>query len=148
MTWADRAVAVLLMALVAYFWPMTNRFPGSAADFPRVVLIAIGVLAVLLLVRSLFPSLELLSDGEGKKSISAMALPLAALAVTAVSVYLMRYVTFFPAVALLGVTFFFVLRVRNRVAFALSYAGMMLFVFLVFQTLLNVPLTSTRLFGG
>ena len=127
---------------------MTNRFPGSAADFPRVVLAVIAGLAALMLIRSLVPRLELAADGEGRRQLSAMGLPLAVLALTAAAVYAMRYVAFFPAVAGLGLVLLFVLQARNRLAFVLSYAGMMLFVFLVFQQLLNVPLSSTRLFGG
>lgn len=148
MIWANRIIGLLLLASPIYLWQITDRFPGSAADFPRVVLALIAGLALLMLLRSLLPSLELISDGEGSGDFKAMIAPVLTIIATSGAVYLMRFITFFPAVALLGVALFFILGVRNRALFAFSYLGMMIFTFLVFQLLLNVPLTSTRLLGG
>jgi hypothetical protein len=138
----------MLIASSIYLWKVTDRFPGSAADFPRVVLALIGVLALFLVLRSLIPAIELTTDGEGSGDYRAMIAPVLSIIATSGAVYLMRFVTFFPAVALLGVALFFILGVRNRAMFAISYVGMMIFTFIVFQVLLNVPLTSTRLLGG
>lgn len=148
MIWTNRVAALILLGFVAYVWPMTERFPGTASAFPRVVLATIGVLAALMLLRTLFARIELTTDGEGSREPRALVMPLLAITATAGAVWLMRYVAFFPAAGLLGLVLLVVLQVRNWVPYVASYAGMLLFVYVVFHLILGVPLLSTRLFGG
>lgn len=148
MIWVNRVTAISIFGLCALLWPMTARFPATAADFPRILLILLAVLSTVMLVRSLLPTLENVTEGRGSPQASAMLRPALTLAVTVAAVWLMRYVAFFPAIAALGVGLSFILGAQRRMMFGLSFLGLMLFVFLVFQLLLNVPLGSTRLFGG
>lgn len=148
MSWVDRILAVCLIGACWGLWPQTSKFPGSAAEFPRLMLIVTAVLATLMLVRSIVPSLASASGGEGSNEISKTVRPLAVFAATAATVYAVRHIGFFPAVAALGLALWSILGVRTTKTYVAAYIGLMALVYLLFQLLLNVPLNSTRLWGG
>ena len=148
MRWVNRIVAVSLIGACWSLWPQTAKFPGSAAEFPRLMFIVVGVLSSLMFVRSFVPSLESFGGAEGSKDLSKMIRPVAAFTATGLAVFAIRYVGFFPAVAGLGLALLGILGVRSPKAYVAAYLGLTVLVFLLFQLLLNVPLNSTKLWGG
>lgn len=128
--------------------PYTKKFPGSAADFPQLLLVVIIALSVLMFLRSLVPSMISSNLGEGDRDFTRIVHPVSTFAATAAAVFAMRYIGFYPAIAGLGVILIGILGAKKPAMFIGAYAGLMVFVFLVFQLLLNVPLDSTRLWGG
>jgi hypothetical protein len=147
MTWVDRGISLALLAACALLWPLAGRFPGSAAAFPQVVLAAVAVLAGLMLLRTLFPALAIRHEGEGSPRPQALTLPLIVAAALGLAIFSMRLVGFFPAMAGLVVVLHLVLGVRQRGVFFAACLAALVFVYLVFELLLGVPLTETRLFG-
>lgn len=148
MLWVNRIIALSLIGACGLLWPYTNDFPGSGSEFPRLTLIMIAVLSTVMLVRSLLPSLAAAPLLEGRPGFSKLPRPLFVFAAIGVAVFTMRYIGFFPAVAAFGAALIPILGVRRRLAFILAYAGLMTFVFVIFQLILNVPLTDRRLWGG
>ncbi len=148
MNWINRTIALCMIAGSVTLLPYTEKFPGSAADFPQLVLVVIIVLSVLMFARSLVPSLVSINAGEGDGNFSRIAHPVSTFAATAAAVFAMRYIGFYPAIAGLGVLLIGILGAKKPAMFIGAYAGLLVFVFLVFQLLLNVPLDSTRLWGG
>ncbi len=148
MDWINRIVAVILISACIVLWPETARFPGSAGEFPRLILILIGILATLLLVRSFMPLRVSTSTREGSRDPVNMIRPTAIFLLTAAIVYAMRFTGFFPGVLVLGVVYFFVLRPEKPIAYGATFLGLMVFTYLIFDMLLNVPLDSAELWGG
>jgi hypothetical protein len=148
MNWIIRIIALCIIGAALALLPYTEKFPGSAADFPQLVLVVIVVLCVLMFARSLVPSPVLTNAGDGDGDFSRIVRPVSAFAATAVAVFAMRYIGFYPAVAGLGVLLIGILGAKKPAMFTGAYAVLLVFVFLVFQLLLKVPLDSTRLWGG
>lgn len=148
MPWVNSIIALGLMGACLWLWPYTRDFPGSAADFPRLTLIFIAVLSALMLVRSLVPALRPVRKIEGAPGPGALSRPLAVMAALAVALYLMRFIGFYPAVAGFGLALMAILQVRRPVTYLLAFAALMLFVFVIFQLVLNVPLADRALWGG
>lgn len=148
MIWVNRILALSLLGACLVLWPQTARFPGSGAEFPRLVLVVIAVLSVLMFIRSLVPAIATVGGGEGSKVPGKMIRPFGVFAATAVAVFLARYVGFFPAMGVLGIALLVILGVRRPASYVLAYAGLLVFIYLLFQLLLGVPLNSTGLWGG
>lgn len=148
MQWVNRIIALCLIGTCLVLWPMSARFPGSAADFPRLVLIIIAVLSAIMFVRTLVPTLVPVGVTEGEPGFKPLLRPLAAFAATVLAVFTIQYAGFFLAMAGLGLSLMIILGARRPVTFIGTYVGLMLFLLVVFQLLLNVPLTSTKLWGG
>lgn len=148
MKWTNRIIAICLIGASFVLYPYTEKFPGSAAEFPRLVLGLIIFLSFLMLVRSFVPSLMVATSGRGSESPAKMIRPICAFSATAAAVFAMRFIGFFPAMAGLGLALLVILNARRPLVFIAAMIGLFLFVFLVFQLLLGVPLNSSRLWGG
>jgi hypothetical protein len=148
MPWINRGIAIALLLGCLALWPATASFPGSAAAFPRLILILIAVLCGLMMLRSFFPRLASAATGEGKRSLAALGLPTLTLAVVTVAVTLVQFAGFFLTFAGFGVVLMFVLSVERRATYLASYAGLLVFVYLVFVLLLDVPIMNPRLWAG
>ncbi len=148
MNWVNRIVAVGLIGACWILWPYTEKFPGSAAEFPRLVLIVIGVLSFLMFARTVVPSLASAAKGEGTQDVSKMLRPLSVFTATTIAVLAMRFIGFFPAVAGLGVALIGILGLRKPAVYVAAYVCLIVFVFMLFQLLLKVPLNSIKLWGG
>ncbi|WP_340109383.1 tripartite tricarboxylate transporter TctB family protein [Pikeienuella sp. HZG-20] len=146
MTWVNRTISLALLGVCAILWPIAGRFPESAAKFPQVVLAAVAILAALIFMRTLFPSIELRDEAEGDPRPQALIVPLLAAAATGLTIYAMRFAGFFPAMVGLAVALYFILGVRRGKVYFACYLGALIFVYVVFEILLGVPLTQTRLF--
>lgn len=147
MRWINRIVALCIVAICWWLWPQTESFPGSASEFPRLMLIVIAVLSALMFARSFVPIFEAVGTSEGAAEPKRMIRPVLAFGATVVAVVSIKFVGFFPAVAGLGLALIAILGVRAHKVYIASYLALMAFVFVVFQLLLNVPLNSAKLWG-
>ena len=147
MIWINRIVPALLIIAVFPLWRISERFPESAADFPRVILAAIACLALVLLSRTFVPAIAAMREGEGGRSLSDIARPVAVFLVAVAAVVAMRLIGFIPAMVAMAVVLMFVLQVENRRFYALVFAVLLVFIYLVFGWALSVPLTKAVLFS-
>jgi hypothetical protein len=143
--WVNRFIGLALIALAIPLWQISERFPGDARYFPRVILISIAVLASLMVLRSFVPAASPPAEGEGERTPSALIKPLLAFGVVLVAVVMLPIIGFFPAMALLGVALYPLLQVRSWKAYACAWLVTLVFVYVLFVLFLNVPLTSVRL---
>lgn len=146
MRWTNRLVALCLIAAVFPLWQAADRFPGTAAVFPKIGLVALGILALILLVSSFWAATAPASDGEGAKGVAAAGKPLAVFAITAIAAAAMSYVGFFPAMALMAVALYWILGGQNPWFYLGAVAILFAMIYLVFVRALNVPLTTTTFF--
>ena len=140
-------VPVLMILAVFPLWRISEQFPEAAADFPRVILVAIGILAVILVSRSFVPAIAAMREGEGGKSLSDIVKPVAVFLVATATVLAMRLIGFIPAMVAMAAVLLFVLQVEKRRFYALAFAILLVFIYIVFGWALNVPLTSADLFS-
>ena len=138
------ALAILLAAIP--LWLMAGEFPGSASEFPRVVLFAIAILAVVLLTRSFLPAKIARIGGEGSDDPRALLRPFAAFATALIAVTLMPFVGFFPVMAAMAVILFLVLDADNRRFYTIAILLLLVMIYIVFVVALDVPLLNTTLF--
>lgn len=146
MRWINRLVAVCLIAAIFPLWEAAERFPGTAAIFPRVSLAALGILALILLVSSLWTVTSPARDGEGARGVAVAGKPLAVFAITAIAAAAMAYLGFFPAMALMAAALFWVLRGDRPWFYLSAIAILFALIYLVFVRALNVPLTTITFF--
>ena len=126
-------------------WLAADRFPQLAGAFPKAIVGAIVVLAVLLLGRTLVgPRLQ---GGDGSSEARAMSVPLLVAATSILAVIGMRFVGYFPSMIALGIALFFPLAGERRALYLVAVASALVFVFVVFVILLGVPLGTSLLFG-
>jgi len=147
MIWINRIVPVLMILAVFPLWRVSERFPESAAIFPRVILTVIGILAVILVSRTFVPAIAAIREGEGGKSLSVIVRPVAVFLVATATVLAMRLVGFIPAMMAMAAVLILVLQVEKRRFYALAFAILLIFIYVVFGWALNVPLTSADLFS-
>ncbi len=135
--------------IIAVFplWRISERFPESAADFPRVILVAIACLAVIMVSHTFVPAIATLREGEGGKSLSDTARPVVVFLVAIATALVMRLVGFIPAMVAMAAVLMFVLQVEKRRFYAVAFAILLVFVYLVFGWALGVPLTKADLFS-
>jgi hypothetical protein len=143
----NRIVPIMMFIAVFPLWRVSERFPESAADFPRVILAAIAFLAVILMSGTFVPAIAAMREGEGGKSLSDIVRPVMVFLVAAVTVFAMRLIGFIPAMVAMAVVLMFVLQVEKRRFYALAFAVLLVFVYLVFGWALGVPLTKSVLFS-
>jgi hypothetical protein len=147
MIWINRIVPVFMIIAVFPLWRISERFPESAADFPRVILVAIACLAVIMVSRTFVPAIATLREGEGGKSLSDTARPVVVFLVAIATALVMRLVGFIPAMVAMAAVLMFVLQVEKRRFYAVAFAILLVFVYLVFGWALGVPLTKADLFS-
>ncbi len=147
MIWVNRIVPVLMILAVIPLWRATERFPETAAIFPRVILAVIGILAVILVSRTFVPAIAAMREGEGGRSPSVIIRPVAVFLVATAAVVAMPLIGFFPAMIAMAAVLLFVLQVEKRRFYALAFAILLTFIYFVFGWALNVPLTSADLFS-
>lgn len=146
MRWINRLVALGLISAIFPLWQTADRFPGTAAIFPRVSLVALGILALILLASSFWSVTSPVSDGEGAKGVAATGKPLAVFVISAVAAAALSYVGFFPAMAFMAAALFWVLGGGRPLFYLSAIAILFAMIYLVFVRALNVPLTTTTFF--
>jgi len=146
MRWVNRIVAACLIAAIFPLWETADRFPGTAAIFPRVSLAALGILALVLLVSSFWKVTSPASDGEGTGGVAAAGKPLAVFAITAVTTTAMSYVGFFPAMAVMAAALFWILGGERPWFYLTTITMLFAMIYLVFVRGLHVPLTTASIF--
>ena len=142
----NRLVALAILLAAVPLWQMTSEFPGPASDFPKVVISAIAILAVVLLVRSFFPARIGRNEGEGSHDPRAFLRPLAAFTTTLTAVLFMPIVGFFPAMAAMSAVLFLVLDADNRRFYTIAILLLLVMIYMVFVFALGVPLLDATLF--
>lgn len=147
MIWINRIVPVLMILAAFPLWRMSERFPESAATFPRVILVAIACLAVILLSRTFVPAIAVMREGEGGRSLSMTVRPIVVFLIATATVLAMRLAGFFPAMVAMATLLMFVLQVEKRKFYVLAFAVLLVFVYVVFGWALGVPLTKATLFS-
>lgn len=138
----DAVLAVLLLAGSVGLWTGAERFPETAAIFPRVTLVALAALGAVLLVQSLFSPSHSGSGLEGAHEGGAIRRPLAVFALAAGAVLLMPVLGFFPVIAMFTGLLLPVLSVEKRRLYVITIVVLLLCVYLVFTLLLDVPLAT------
>lgn len=146
MGWVNRIVAACLMAAILPLWEMADRFPGTAAVFPRVSLVALGILALILLVSTFWQATSPAEHGEGGSGIGAAGKPLAVFAIAAITAAAMSYVGFFPAMAAMSAALYWVLAGERPWFYLIAIAILFAMIYLVFVRALHVPLTTASFF--
>jgi len=146
MVMVNRSVALALLLAAIPLWLMAGEFPGPASEFPRVVLSAIAVLAVVLLARSFLPAKITLNGGEGFSEPRALIRPFAAVATALIAVSLMPFAGFFPVMAAMSAILFLVLGADNRRFYTIAILLLMVMIYIVFVVALGVPLHDAPLF--
>lgn len=146
MRWVNRIVAACLIAAIFPLWGAADRFPGTASVFPRISLVALGILALILLVSTFWQAASSPEVGEGERGFAAAGKPLAVFAIAAVAAAAMSYVGFFPAMAVMAAALFLVLGGERPWFYLTSIAILFAMIYLVFVRALHVPLTTTSLF--
>ena len=144
MLWVNRIVGAAIIVAAFPLWELSAEFPGDARLFPRLTLAAIAVLCAIMIVRSFISAVAPVGDGEGTRSLAAMIRPVTAFALVVLAVAGMRYIGFFPAMAVLALCLMPLLQVKHRVIYGLACAGLLLFIYVLFVAFLNVPLTTSR----
>ncbi|HSG94889.1 MAG TPA: tripartite tricarboxylate transporter TctB family protein [Afifellaceae bacterium] len=147
MIWINRIVPVLMIFAVFPLWRISDRFPESAATFPRVILVAIACLAVILLSRTFIPAIAAVAEGEGGRSLSVIVRPVAVALIAIATVGAMRLTGFIPAMMAMAAVLMFVLQVEKRKFYVIAFALLLVFIFVVFGWALGVPLTKATLFS-
>lgn len=147
MNWINRIVPVLMIFAIIPLWRISDRFPESAATFPRVILVAIAFLAVIMVSRTFIPAIATMREGEGGKSPSVIVRPVAVFFIATATVLAMRLIGFIPAMVAMAAVLAFVLQVEKRKFYALAFAILLVFVYIVFGWALGVPLTKAELFS-
>ena len=145
MPWINRIIAVLLIAATIPLWQQAGAFPGTATTFPRVILGALLVLAVLLLARSFVPAQVQRGEIAGRAGAGALLRPVAVFAATLGAIFLTQHIGFFPAMLVLAAAIYGLLGVHRPGLYALAIALLLSLVYLVFVVLLDVPLTREGL---
>jgi putative tricarboxylic transport membrane protein len=130
----DGIAALALLALTVAAWLETGAIPGEARLFPRLVLGAMAVLSAVMLVRSFARRSEagpfFLAPGA---LVVTLALAVVYIAAVEVIGYLAATALFVPGLAL-------ALGLRRPVLLALTTAGFVAAVHLVFVVLFGRPL--------
>lgn len=147
MMWANRTAALLLLALVAVAWQRASEFPDSSGVFPKTIAAVLGLLSLILLIRSFLPAAATRRDGEGSLDLSALAVPLGVFALLSAGTYAMQFLGFFPVALFLGGGLFVMLGVQRYVLYWLMFIGTLIFIHIGFSWLLNVQLWSPKAFG-
>jgi len=142
----NRIVAACLIAAIFPLWLAADRFPGTAAIFPKVSLVALGILALILLVSTFWQATAPAESGEGESGLAAAGKPLAVFAITAVAAAAMSYVGFFPAMAVMAGALFWILGGKRPWFYLASVTILFAMIYLVFVRALHVPLTTASLF--
>jgi putative tricarboxylic transport membrane protein len=142
----NRIVAACLIGAIFPLWETAGRFPGTAAIFPRVSLVVLGILALILLVSTFWQATSPAEHGEGERGIAAAGKPLALFAITAVAAVAMSYVGFFPAMAVMAGALFWVLGGERPWFYLAAVTVLFTMIYLVFVRALHVPLTTASLF--
>jgi hypothetical protein len=147
MNWVNRIVPILIIVAVFPLWRISERFPESAATFPRVILVVIACLAVIMVTRTFIPAIAIMREGEGGRSLSVTVRPVAVFFIATATVLAMRLIGFIPAMMAMAVVLAFVLQVEKRRFYALAFAILLVFIYIVFGWALGVPLTKAALFS-
>jgi Tripartite tricarboxylate transporter TctB family len=146
MRWVNGIVAACLIAAIFPLWQTADRFPGTAAVFPRVSLVALGILALILLVSTFRQATSPAESGEGTPGFAAAGKPLAVFAITAVAVAAMSHVGFFPAMAVMAAALFWILGGERPWFYLTTITILFAMIYLVFVRGLHVPLTTASFF--
>lgn len=145
MTWVNRILSITLLAAVVPLWRKAGEFPGTATTFPHVTLAVIALLAVVLLVNSFNRRhSESIERGEGERHPFAMLRPLAVFAVSAIGVYITRYIGFFAAMFAVSAVLYPLLSVTRPKVYVTAVLLLLAAVYVVFVVMLGVPLTGGR----
>lgn len=144
MLWVNRIVGAAIIVAALPLWELAAEFPADARQFPRVMLAAIVILSAIMIVRSFISAVASVGDGEGTRSFAAIIRPLAVFVLVVIAVTAMRFVGFFPAMAVLALCAMPLLQVQNRLSYGLACLSLLLFIYVLFVAVLNVPLTTSR----
>ncbi|MGE4166587.1 MAG: tripartite tricarboxylate transporter TctB family protein [Xanthobacteraceae bacterium] len=147
MLWVNRITGAALIALTIPFWRMSGDYPEMARLFPRVMLLAIGLLAAIMIVRSFIPAVAPVGEGEGSRAASAFNRPLLTFGLLLIAIVVGEQIDLFAAMAVLAVLLIPVLGVRRWRPYLVACLILMMFVYGLFVVFLKVPMTSIRLPG-
>jgi len=146
MKWVNRALSIALLASVVLLWWQTDAFPAAAATFPRVALAVIALLAAILLAASFSPTYTTgIEGGEGTGNAVTMLKPVTIFSFVLVSIYVIQFIGFFPAMLVVSAALYIPLGVSRPTVYALSVVLLLAAVYVIFVKLLGVPLSGGRL---
>lgn len=140
MAWADRIIGVVIVAVCLPLWHQADKFPSGGGAFPKAVIAAVALFAVILIIRSFFAGAK--SRGEGINDSKTWVMASLLTIATTASVIAMGVVGYFPAMIALAGVLFFLLGGKTRLLYLSSVACTLISIFIVFVLLLHVPLDS------
>jgi len=136
----DRITAVVIFVISLFFYNLAKDYPRGAADFPTMVLGVLFVLAILLFLLSFKKELTIKIKKKKEKVILPQLLSIIFLSI--IYCYLISRINYFIVTPLFIIFSMYALKVRNFKLLIAIPVGTTIVLFLVFKTLLNVPLPT------
>lgn len=134
---ASRMAAIVLILFSAFFFYVAGAYPPDAALFPRALSLGVCVMSVALIVRSYqFDAYKGNLTLNQKKQVVVCAL----LAVAYVSS--MHFIGYYAASAIFILLIAAFLRFQSKIAPLVIAVAFPLTIYVVFETLLNIPVPS------
>jgi hypothetical protein len=143
--WVDRIIGAALIAAAFPLWQLAGDFPDAARLFPRLTIGATAVLAAVMVLRSFVRAIAPVAEGEGARYLAALVRPVSFFALIAMGIAAAGFIGFFPAMAALCALSYLLLQVNNTKLYVAACCSLLIFVYLLFVLVLDVPLTSARL---
>ena len=134
-----------LMAFSAYFFAESRKFPAGSAQWPAFVLGGFFLLAMILFVQGVIKTTKNISEKGVSKS--AVAKAHIAFAIIAAYVILIAVIGFYPATAVFCPAIMLYYGLRKIKILLLVTVIQALFIYLIFEVQLKIPLPSGIIFG-
>lgn len=141
MLWVNRIVGVALILFCAALWQISADYPEMARLFPRVMFAIIVFFSLLMVGRTFLPAAAAGGSGEGGTSPAVMVRPILAFVATALALAASTYIGFFLGMVVLAAVLVPILGIRSLGWYAFATVVLLVAVYAIFVTVLNVPLT-------
>jgi putative tricarboxylic transport membrane protein len=146
-------MGVVLVFVSVFLYSRTYAFAGGAALFPRGILLLLVFFAVWIVIGGIKKTKKMRREeevrykGEEERlTFRLLGSPMSAFFIAVVYVMLLAIIGFFPATILFLTGYLWYGGVRDWKAYALTVAGLNLFIYLLFVLQLNVRLPPGILF--
>jgi hypothetical protein len=139
--WVNRIVGAALIVFCAALWYISADYPEMARLFPRVMFVIIVFFSVLMVGRTFLPAAVAGGSGEGGTSVSVMVRPILAFVATSLALAASTYIGFFLGMVVLAAVLVPILGIRSLGWYTFATVVLLVAVYAIFVTILNVPLT-------
>ncbi len=132
--YAEKIISAALLAMVGVLYPMTLDFSDGSDVFPKFILVAMGILAMMLLV------LSFRRNVPAEKSRAVGVKPYILLLTTTVYIFAISAVGFFTSTVIFLTATMHYLGIRAKTSYFIMVASLSAFYYFIFVRLLHVPL--------